>query len=446
MKLTIPPLQVDPNEPFKDDLFQRRPFAESLTNLVKHCDAPLVLGLDAPWGSGKTTFLHQWKALLTSDPEITAVYFDAFEHDTGEDPFISLVGLLADVARHTEGSDADVVEQRIIDTAAKLGKAILPFAFKSVIRVATNGLLDGTLPEDLDKDAADAVEASIKQHLEARQGRETALQAFHQAVEQLTPDNGKLLIIVDELDRCSPRFAIEVLERIKHLLSADNTIFVLATHRQQLEESIKGVYGPGIDAGRYLQKFIHISTSLPSFNNDNQRTNSSNYFIHLLRGMGVDEYVGEEMDAYDDAFRCFDKNEELSLRDVERMTSCIAWYFSVTKKRNACLHWLVVFLAYLKVIKPYVFYELQQDKLSFDLLVDSSGVSSWLDYGSYKDSWGNDVDFYLKTWLEYCLMDKIKPDDDKYDFIVSRLNGIGFSNRKRVLMHLVEAMNTFKLQ
>ena len=70
------------------------------------------------------------------------------------------------------------------------------------------------------------------------------------------------VIIVDELDRCRPDFALSVLERIKHLFSVKNVVFVLSMKKVQLEKSICHIYG-NIDAAEYLQKFINCEITLP---------------------------------------------------------------------------------------------------------------------------------------------------------------------------------------
>jgi predicted KAP-like P-loop ATPase len=80
----------------------------------------------------------------------------------------------------------------------------------------------------------------------------------------LSPDGDKpLVIIIDELDRCKPTYAVELIEKVKHLFSVKNVVFVLVMHRKQLEEAVKCVYGGNIDAHTYLQKFINIETTLP---------------------------------------------------------------------------------------------------------------------------------------------------------------------------------------
>lgn len=70
------------------------------------------------------------------------------------------------------------------------------------------------------------------------------------------------MVLVDELDRCRPNYAIEMLEVIKHFFKTDNFVFVVATDTDQLVHSIAAVYGAGFDAAQYLKRFFDRKASL----------------------------------------------------------------------------------------------------------------------------------------------------------------------------------------
>ena len=74
---------------------------------------------------------------------------------------------------------------------------------------------------------------------------------------------GKVIILVDELDRCRPIYAIELLERVKHLFDTEGIVFVLGVDRKQLSHSVKALYGATFDAAGYLRRFIDIDYKLP---------------------------------------------------------------------------------------------------------------------------------------------------------------------------------------
>src|SRR5262249_37550885 len=73
-----------------------------------------------------------------------------------------------------------------------------------------------------------------------------------------------IIFITDELDRCRPPYALELLEKIKHLFSVEGLVFVLAIDRHQLGESVKCLYGQGMDTDNYLRRFIDLEYRLPA--------------------------------------------------------------------------------------------------------------------------------------------------------------------------------------
>jgi hypothetical protein len=75
-------------------------------------------------------------------------------------------------------------------------------------------------------------------------------------------DSTKIVIIIDELDRCRPTYAVQLLERIKHLFDVEGVVFMLGIDRNQLSHSIKALYGSEFDSTGYLKRFIDIDYRL----------------------------------------------------------------------------------------------------------------------------------------------------------------------------------------
>jgi hypothetical protein len=129
------------------------------------------------------------------------------------------------------------------------------------------GLLD--LDEAMEGIAADLAGNSSLDLVEAFQRESEQLVKFREelkAVVKELPAAGKkqtLVFFVDELDRCRPTFAIELLERVKHLFDVPDIAFVLSVDMRQLQASVAAVYGIGIDAPEYLRKFIDLEFGLP---------------------------------------------------------------------------------------------------------------------------------------------------------------------------------------
>ena len=97
-----------------------------------------------------------------------------------------------------------------------------------------------------------------------------------------------LVFIIDELDRCKPSFALEILEKIKHFFSVPGVSFVLVCSMEQLVTAVRYSYG-NIDAHTYLEKFYHIRLLFPSGNLITHDLMTATY----LRQLGCDEETKE---------------------------------------------------------------------------------------------------------------------------------------------------------
>ena len=88
-------------------------------------------------------------------------------------------------------------------------------------------------------------------------------------------ENRPLIVVIDELDRCRPSYAVELLEVAKHLFAVDHIVFVLAVNRSELAHSIRALYGSGFDAEGYLRRFFDVDFRLPAPDRDSLSMRSS---------------------------------------------------------------------------------------------------------------------------------------------------------------------------
>lgn len=139
--------------------------------------------------------------------------------------------------------------------------------FVAVAKGLTIGALD--IDKEVEAVATELAGDATGDLVEAFQKEKDLLKKFREeldaAVKQL-PIAGKrstLVFFIDELDRCRPTFAIELLERVKHLFDMSNSVFVLSIDKQQLEASTAAVYGVGIKSAEYLRRFIDLEYGIP---------------------------------------------------------------------------------------------------------------------------------------------------------------------------------------
>ena len=256
MGIRIQPLEIEipADDPFKYDLLDRRESITALTHIIGSIDGPCVLAVDAPWGAGKTTFLNIWEQHLRNE-NFPVVSFNAWETDFSDDPFIALSDAISqELRRYKDGS----LSSRIEDAAKRTIK-VMRWAAPVVVKAATGVSLD-----ILQQPASYAEE-----RLSGYRDAQTALKDFHNALREVasdlaeSKDGSPLVIVIDELDRCRPSYAVELLEAAKHIFAADHVVFVLAVNRSELAHSVSALYGSKFDALGYLNRFFDIDFRLP---------------------------------------------------------------------------------------------------------------------------------------------------------------------------------------
>jgi hypothetical protein len=178
----------------------------------------------------------------------------------------------------------------------------------------------------------------------------------------------KLVIFVDELDRCRPTYAIEMLERIKHLFSIENIVFVLSVDQSVLHESIKGFYGSSnISAENYLRRFVDIEYCLPEPSIDK-------YIDFLIKYHGLEQYITErklppplshDNTDYDVQLYLMVKTlfEAIpcSLREVEKYFNRLE-YVVRTLKLNMSAFFVSVFLTYTYIFRKDIYQQIKDLK------------------------------------------------------------------------------------
>ena len=139
-----------------------------------------------------------------------------------------------------------------------------------------------------------------------------------------------LVIIIDELDRCRPLFALNVLERIKHFFSVPGVHFVLGCHLGQLRKAVQVAYGAEIDAHTYLQKFIHFTVPLHQRARHAQEEAGAKYVRYLLQAMHFPN--SNEIQYVANTLPDLAANKNYSLRSIERIMSILARSLAANNK------------------------------------------------------------------------------------------------------------------
>lgn len=310
-------LEVPDEEPFRHDRLDRETPARVLTQIVASVEGPCVLSIDGPFGAGKSTFLRLWTQHLKNQG-FPVARLNAWETDYSGDPFPALVeGIRAEL----ESPDSGAIKSRLKafrDAAGRVAVRAAP----ALIRVATAGMIDvesevanalGTVSEEVARDGIAQFEAQRKSLTAFREelcGLSEALSAAH--------DDRPLVIGIDELDRCRPSYAIEMLELAKHLFAVDHVVFALAVNRSELAHSVKVLYGQDFDADRYLRRFFDLDFRLP-------QPDRTAFIKQLIEATELDDHLGrqghrstidQQRPLFEGILQAFLKKDPFTLRDI----------------------------------------------------------------------------------------------------------------------------------
>ncbi|RYG88737.1 MAG: hypothetical protein EON59_03525 [Alphaproteobacteria bacterium] len=247
-----------------NDALGREQVAERIVKVLvgladaENLPAGRVLAIDAPWGSGKSWVAQRLAGMLAKEYEPgRALYINAFEFDFHNDPFAVLASAVLEAAKPS------TVHESLRRAATEVLKTATPAVLGGLIRRGGEFLV-GKEATDVVEAVATATDHAIKELLNTFDATKKSTSAFKAKLTEFASEQpGPLVIVVDELDRCRPTFALEMLERIKHLFDVPRVVFALFVHGQALHSAIRHTYGSGIDPDAYLRKFISIRMGLP---------------------------------------------------------------------------------------------------------------------------------------------------------------------------------------
>lgn len=251
----------------REDALDRNADLNSFCHLLSTQNSMNSIALGGRWGSGKTFFVKQCALLINAknslsnidkdiaesilkvtkessffegltDNNLLAVYFDAWENDSNEDPVLALIyRIVQQLDLKTNGFDLN----HLAHVLCAIGDAISGRSITNVFECLNErNFLD-----------------EIRKHNDL----ETTIKSFFEEV--LFEKAERLVIFVDELDRCRPSYAVRLLERIEHYFINERITFVFSVNLEQLQHTIKNFYGNDFDACRYLDRFFDLRVSLP---------------------------------------------------------------------------------------------------------------------------------------------------------------------------------------
>lgn len=364
-------------EIWSDDKLERYKAAELYTSFLdKQYDLlekkHFVLNIDSSWGGGKSFFITRWaKTLeLQRHPCIT---YDAWSNDYTRDPMLSLLGSVINGLEQYIEDESSVVKEKL--TKAKLlAKKVFLKSAPIAIPAATLALFGIPIPNPFGSEESteepnqhedsegkkligDLSKLAVDSMLSKDSSRDAAIKDFKDAISELVEEisasyNMPLFIFIDELDRCRPDFAIDLIECVKHIFDIENIFFIFGTDGKQLQASISSKYGQEFDAEVYFKRIFNREFELPSpdlysftnmlFSKTNLKGLSRTCFLIPA------EILCEKPQEADDIvylLALLSEHFDLELRDIEQCFNCFsAFMIARNKPTNICYAFFLVVL------------------------------------------------------------------------------------------------------
>lgn len=269
----LQPTQENIVATLKEDLLKRNDDVFQFVNYLNEIEGSYSIAVDGGWGSGKTFFVKQTKLVLeASNPFFCGVDSDDYES----------VNQVIDDYKKTSGRSMDLRPQIAVyydawanDNEKDPVLSIIYETFKSVgsdfkFKGDTKFLKNAATIAELftDKKISKLLELAEKEDPFSEIKKEKSLQEqISEFLESLLAENGdRLVIFIDELDRCNPSYAVRLLERVKHYFSNDFITFVFSVNCSELQHTIKRYYGENFNGCRYLDRFFDSRVSLSQAN------------------------------------------------------------------------------------------------------------------------------------------------------------------------------------
>lgn len=254
------PMRLLNDNPTIDDRLWFGDAVDVLTGVITGATGhPLTIGVFGGWGSGKTSLMKMVEKRL-ADVGVKTVWFNAWKYDGKETIWNALIQTIFLAMKRDAGPGRDMFKQQVIHASKELAK----YAAKVATRFVPGGMLR---EEDVDAVLAAIASGADDELFEFVNRFENEFDAL---VRQYVGAEGYLVVFIDDLDRCLPDNAIEVMEALKLYLDRANCVFVVGAEPEIIEEAIRRRYNdnPSLAAVDYLEKIIQVPFVLPRMRTD----------------------------------------------------------------------------------------------------------------------------------------------------------------------------------
>lgn len=255
----------------------------------------LAILLNGSWGSGKTTFLKEVEEYInnSSDYELFTNY-NSYTYDFYENAYLPFFASIEN-------------KVKLGEDFGKLIRCTGKNVLKDIVSVSyaiANSVVKDKTGIDLNDIRNNIIEIQNEDYLKSFEDFKKCKEKIKGKLDKICKEKPQI-IIIDELDRCKPSFAMETLEIVKHFFDIENCIFIIAVDKLQLQESAKTIFGQGMNIEKYFSKFFDYQYNLLPLN-----------FNEIIDTLGIED-LNEIVNRSTAIFNCLN----VSSRDSKKIFS-----------------------------------------------------------------------------------------------------------------------------
>lgn len=279
----------------KIDMLNNKAIARTVADIIRDCDdRPISIGIHGDWGAGKSSILAMVEDELSSEDRkedrIVCIRFNGWQHQGFEDAKIALMSAIV-----SELSSNITITEEAKDILQKLWKNINWFSVVKTAGSAAFSLATGLPPIGLLNSLMDKLKSTVKDEKKINDSLESIknymtdakvfedvslnkeFSEFQNSFEELLKKSkiDKLVILIDDLDRCLPKVTIETLEAARLFMFTKYTAFVIAADEAMIEYAVHSHFPNLLTekqdddnsddySKRYLEKLIQVPFKIPA--------------------------------------------------------------------------------------------------------------------------------------------------------------------------------------
>jgi len=403
------------------DNFQLQNFAKQLESFLQtehaFVEGGLVVSLNAPFGSGKTTFLQMWANDLNERRKSNLnlpfpLILNAWESDHCGDPLLALISALTKEIPATGAQKEHVSMLR--EAASDVANFTLSMANNVASKFGVDPMAAGEFAEKKKKVREQSRRGNFSM-LDVFEARAAALQRLKYELDALVGGKRpKGLILVDELDRCRPDYAVHYLETIKHIFDIPGLIFVLAVDKNQLRCSAKALFGADLNFDEYYRKFAHRNIELPKPTEEGLRALIEKYVTQYVKKEGGRHCMLAIERHHIQGIIEFVMASDLKPRQVQELFRIIGHVLTSSEAKQGELHWAygvgTILLVVISMTNPSLYRAVGNQNATFE------------EVGSYLKDALQKPDWWLKVFCTGYLPRKTSEDSPSIYECFRKLN------------------------